>query len=322
MKGLSDICPVCGRQKITPDHERCPQCDADLTCFRVLDSLPDQLPKASPDLPSSDPATHHGVDQTSAAAEAPCPPLPYPAHRVLPGGCRRVDILAVGGLIALVLGLLLGPLCLRFGDFATEMEGQGRALLATLQGLTLTLDRLAADRPSPAGRADGGGTMPSPPSPPPPTIKPETVTSPVALAAPASTPAMTPAMVPPEVGGTEPGPVAPTPSKTAAPAPPQKTAAAKAPPVVRPPAISTARPPSKHAPGQAEFLLYHTQDWDTLWAIAAKFYGSGRYYPVILQHNPGLRVARIRGGLKIRLLKEPAQAQALYAQIVKREGKR
>ncbi len=38
------ICPICGFQGVDPGKEKCPQCDADLSCFRVLDSLPDSLP--------------------------------------------------------------------------------------------------------------------------------------------------------------------------------------------------------------------------------------------------------------------------------------
>lgn len=36
-------CPVCARQGIPEEQSRCPQCDADLTSFQILDSLPDQL---------------------------------------------------------------------------------------------------------------------------------------------------------------------------------------------------------------------------------------------------------------------------------------
>ncbi|PXF58288.1 MAG: hypothetical protein C4B58_06960 [Deltaproteobacteria bacterium] len=35
-------CPVCGLKHIQPDKAKCPQCDADLTCFKILDSFPDE----------------------------------------------------------------------------------------------------------------------------------------------------------------------------------------------------------------------------------------------------------------------------------------
>ena len=34
-------CPVCGFEHIPGDAENCPQCDADLTCFKALDALPE-----------------------------------------------------------------------------------------------------------------------------------------------------------------------------------------------------------------------------------------------------------------------------------------
>ena len=36
------VCPVCGLSSISSDRAQCPQCDADLTCFMVLDSLHDE----------------------------------------------------------------------------------------------------------------------------------------------------------------------------------------------------------------------------------------------------------------------------------------
>ncbi|MBC2695516.1 MAG: LysM peptidoglycan-binding domain-containing protein [Desulfobacteraceae bacterium] len=35
-------CPVCGLSFIPSDKSQCPQCDSELTCFRVLDSFPDE----------------------------------------------------------------------------------------------------------------------------------------------------------------------------------------------------------------------------------------------------------------------------------------
>ena len=35
-------CPICGLERIAPEKTQCPQCDADLTCFKVLDSLPNE----------------------------------------------------------------------------------------------------------------------------------------------------------------------------------------------------------------------------------------------------------------------------------------
>ncbi|CAK8720160.1 LysM domain-containing protein [Candidatus Electrothrix laxa] len=35
-------CPVCERSGVPPDSKKCPQCDADLTCFQALDTLAEQ----------------------------------------------------------------------------------------------------------------------------------------------------------------------------------------------------------------------------------------------------------------------------------------
>jgi len=40
---LETVCPICGLSPMPSGKTQCPQCDADLTCFKVLDSLPDEL---------------------------------------------------------------------------------------------------------------------------------------------------------------------------------------------------------------------------------------------------------------------------------------
>lgn len=37
--GLEIVCPICNLEHIPHNREKCPQCDADLTCFKVLDTL-------------------------------------------------------------------------------------------------------------------------------------------------------------------------------------------------------------------------------------------------------------------------------------------
>ena len=41
-KKMDITCPVCGLKSIPAEKSQCPQCDADLCCFRVLDSFPDK----------------------------------------------------------------------------------------------------------------------------------------------------------------------------------------------------------------------------------------------------------------------------------------
>ncbi len=48
--GPETTCPICNVEHIPIISSRCPQCDSDLTCFRVLDSLPDALPVERPSI--------------------------------------------------------------------------------------------------------------------------------------------------------------------------------------------------------------------------------------------------------------------------------
>jgi len=41
--GSETVCPICNLEHIPHDREKCPQCDADLTCFKVLDTLAETL---------------------------------------------------------------------------------------------------------------------------------------------------------------------------------------------------------------------------------------------------------------------------------------
>lgn len=39
-----NTCPICGFHLVLTEAVKCPQCDADLVCFTVLDSIPDEMP--------------------------------------------------------------------------------------------------------------------------------------------------------------------------------------------------------------------------------------------------------------------------------------
>ena len=42
MGPINTACPVCGHRNIDKDSSECPQCNADLKCFNILDSIPDR----------------------------------------------------------------------------------------------------------------------------------------------------------------------------------------------------------------------------------------------------------------------------------------
>ena len=49
MSQANTACPVCGHKNIDKGSSECPQCNADLKCFNVLDSIPDREATPSPE---------------------------------------------------------------------------------------------------------------------------------------------------------------------------------------------------------------------------------------------------------------------------------
>jgi nucleoid-associated protein YgaU len=75
-------------------------------------------------------------------------------------------------------------------------------------------------------------------------------------------------------------------------------------------------------PPAHELWTYEASDTDTLWDISKRFYGSGRYYPVLMEHNPGLELFQIGAGVRVQILKNRRLAREIHGRIVKREGKK
>ena len=68
---------------------------------------------------------------------------------------------------------------------------------------------------------------------------------------------------------------------------------------------------------------YHTiRGSETLWVIAKRFYGAGKYYPVLLEHNPDLSIYRISRGDRIAIINDTDQAPRIYDNITIRKGGR
>lgn len=86
---LEKTCPVCGLVLDSTGVSTCPQCDADLTCFQVLDTLPDELPAPIP-IPQ--------VVET--------PLEPQPGRRGLPYG---LALLGAGLVTGVILALWVVP---------------------------------------------------------------------------------------------------------------------------------------------------------------------------------------------------------------------
>ena len=70
------------------------------------------------------------------------------------------------------------------------------------------------------------------------------------------------------------------------------------------------------------FNTYHATDKDTLWTIARDFYGSGIFYPVLMEHNPDISVYRISSKDTLRYLCDRTQATGIYKSITGWKQKR
>lgn len=82
------------------------------------------------------------------------------------------------------------------------------------------------------------------------------------------------------------------------------------------------QPPEEDPQAQAAFWLYEAHDSDTFWNIAKVFYGSGHYYPVLLEHNPEIGLFSVGEGVRLKILKDVNRAKGILRKIVKREGNR
>jgi len=63
------------------------------------------------------------------------------------------------------------------------------------------------------------------------------------------------------------------------------------------------------------FKIYRAKENDTLWDISQDLYGRGVYYPVLLEHNPDLRIFDISSKDTLRYLCDKRQASRIYKKI-------
>ncbi len=70
----------------------------------------------------------------------------------------------------------------------------------------------------------------------------------------------------------------------------------------------------------ADFQIYSSAKEDTLWRIAEKCYGSGYYFPVLIECNPFLNIYEMEEGTKVRICKDLSVAQRLYHKITRIDG--
>lgn len=270
-------CPVCGMENISREADRCPQCDADMTCFKVLDTLPDEI-------------TPRSEMQGSTASPAPAEPLRTGQFSKMRSMMPAVMLLLMGLIIALTLFQFY-----RFRKLETLVANQKTELTKSLHGL------MNGSRETGTRNTDRSTSE---------TRQKDAEAKSVTMAEPA------PGTAKPEPDKAKPGtPAEPVPDH-AEPEPDKAksgTSRSETPREIQPP------PPKPEPLPESEFWVYDAGDGDTLWDIAEMYYGSGHYYPVLLEHNPNICVYEIGEGVRLKILKNPRAARQIYRKIIVKE---
>jgi nucleoid-associated protein YgaU len=327
-----NVCPVCGLEGIPPERSQCPQCDADLTCFKILDSLPDE-----------------------------------PVGRQA-GSQKQLIWIGSGGLLAVVLVVLATVNLYRVRQIESRLEDRETAIVESLANLDAKLQQLAVERSEPGQNSSVTPALPSEASgetgmrlrqhP-----MPEALPRQIQSDSPASTDAA--ATVPDAPGErvrgdeTETGTAAGTgtsdqdgkavellPGESAIPHQGRIPEAVSAEPPLAldgkthslaatvsgmghadAASIPSREPgdglhPEGRAQAESAFWLYEAHTGDTYWSISRMFYGAGHYYPVLMEHNPEIGLFDVGAGVRMKILKDAGQAKGILRKIVKSEGNR
>ncbi len=211
-----NTCPICRFHLVSTEAVKCPQCDADLSCFTVLDSIPDETP-----------VSEDGGQRTEGR------PL----------------------FLSVVL-FLLGALT---------------------SGLFLSVIHQ--------------------PEPPPPVFL---QAFPVGIKISVKTPLYYSAMDPSAFDG--PGFFPENASKKEM-------------------ASSNLKDASAGMPKAETFTDYETTGDETLWRISKKCYGSGFYFPVLMELNSGLGVYNLKKGARLKIFRNAGRAEKLYHRVIRVAGK-
>ena len=68
------------------------------------------------------------------------------------------------------------------------------------------------------------------------------------------------------------------------------------------------------------FLYHEPGKGETLWSIARRYYDSGRFYPVLLEYNPGLGIYFDRCYGRIKILKDRQRAKQVLDEVMTVRG--
>jgi nucleoid-associated protein YgaU len=323
----SQSCPICGLENISADQVRCPQCDADLACFKVLDAIPEESPpvKAEP------------------------PPIIT----------RKIAIAA-----ALLILLILGFLVFQFYRFKT-LEAQNAELLAESKKLREQSSKLEAETLKLTAQYEklshqnvtteslNGKTEEQPSEIA--LAKPEQNLSPKVEEAETQadnvqdkpavddsgiTPGIKEAESQAEENQLQQEPAVATSEQRLRPKIEKTGKQAEAgkifsdqlqeksdiekseqPPVSqKAEAAEKQSETAKRSPDRSGFWSYEATEKDTLWDVAEKFYGAGYYYPVLLEHNPHIGIYSVGKGSRLKILHNIDQVKSIYRRITVKEG--
>ena len=224
-----NTCPICGFHLISSDAAKCPQCDADLACFTVLDSIPDEVPVVSD----------------------------IGGRRAEDGGRRREKRssgkwMLPGAAFLLLMGWVSGLWIAQTDQFEPPSPEVLRRLP---MGIKIPVKKPLSYAPLDPSAFDSLGFISE---------------------------------------GAEKNQVEP----------------------------SDFKEPSKPLEKVETYSAYEVGENETLWRIAEKCYGSGFYFPVLMELNPGLGVYNLEKGERLKIFKDAGRAEQLYHQIIHVAGKR
>ncbi|MEA1868380.1 MAG: LysM peptidoglycan-binding domain-containing protein [Thermodesulfobacteriota bacterium] len=215
-------CPVCGLEHIHLDKAKCPQCDADLTCFKILDSFPDE-----------------------------------PVRDVKGPRAWNIAFYAIAMVICLVTAITVFQYY-QFKRIESLLMDQQKHLSGCVIGINASVEAAGLKSDQPGAQLSALSTQST-------------------------------------CNATEGRPLGVS---------ERKQEAGILPVVLE----------------KTDFWVYDAVDTDTLWDISERYYGSGRYYPVLFEHNPHLRIYEIGDGIRMKILKDTKLARDIYFKMSMTEG--